>query len=131
MRMLIVAVTLLVLGIPALAQTPKAEPAPKLKPEIALQLRDAQYEQAKLLLQMKALEAQYADLQKKFGAEQEKFIRLAGSALKDSGIDEGKYVLDPDTLDVKVKPAPPAAVEVVAAGRDVRGDERPLSVETK
>lgn len=74
--------------------------APQLKPEVALKLRDVQYEAAQTLLKMRDLEKQYADLQQKFVGEQQKFAGLAGSALKDSGIDEGKWQLDADTLTV-------------------------------
>lgn len=90
----------------AVSQVPKPV---SLKPDVALKLRDAQYEQAKLLLQMKQLEAQYKDMQQRFNEVQAKFIAAAGTALKDSGIDETKYVLNQDTLEVTPKPAPAAA----------------------
>jgi len=82
-------------------------PKVSLKPEVALELRNAQWESAKLLIQMKQLEQQYQDLQKRAADTQKTISEKMATALERSGLDPKKYELNPDTLDVTPKPVPP------------------------
>jgi hypothetical protein len=83
-----------------------AQDKPKLKPEVALELRNAQWESAKLAMQMKSLEQQYTQLQQKAAETQKTISDKMATALERSGIDPKKYELNADTLDVTPKPEP-------------------------
>jgi hypothetical protein len=97
-----------------------APDVPQLKPEVALELRNAQWEQAKVAFQM---QNDNAAVQNGVRAQQElpqlsqanqqlteKLLGLQAAALKKSGIDPDKFTLNPDTLTVEPKPiAAPAA----------------------
>jgi uncharacterized protein HemX len=80
---------------------------PVLKPEVALELRNAQWESAKLALQMKQLEAQYQGLQAQSQTIGKALSDKMATALERSGIDPKKYELNADTLEVTPKLVPP------------------------
>jgi hypothetical protein len=100
----------------------------KLKPEAALELRNAQHEMDKTtfyLSQMLGVNCQtgpqtnekFSDLlnrwatgQSRLAANKSAMDALISKVLKDSGFDSAKYALDPDTLAVTERPAPPAPV---------------------
>jgi len=104
----------ILIGSAALAQTPPAAPvakpsAPQLKPEVALELTQLQNSLLRLSSQIQALQVQYQDTKKKFDEAQASFFTQQASALKRSGIDDTKYVLNPDSLQVTEKPEAPKA----------------------
>ena len=85
-----------------------AQEKPKLalKPEVALELRNAQWESAKLVLQMKQLESQYQALQTQNATLGKTISDKMATALERSGIDPKKYEINSDTLEVTPKPEP-------------------------
>lgn len=83
--------------------------APVLKTEVALALRSTQYEITKAVLEMKQMEARYAELQKRVTDSRAVYDKLMGTALKDSGINEKEWTLDGDTLEVKPLEKPAGA----------------------
>lgn len=86
---------------------------PQLKPEVALELRNAQWEQAKVVIQIVQDNAKVndgahaqAELPGLAAANQRlsaSLLALESAALKKSGIDADKFELDPDTLTVRPK----------------------------
>jgi hypothetical protein len=92
------------------AKAAPAAAAPQLKPDVELDLVKSQKELYEILLQMKAIEAQYQQIQKQFAEKQTKLGEKTATALGRSGIEKTKFDLNPDTLAVtpKAQPAPPA-----------------------
>jgi hypothetical protein len=82
-----------------------AQDKPKLalKTEVALELRNAQWDSAKLALQMKQLESQYQALQAQSQTVGKALSEKMATALERSGIDTKKYELNADTLEVTPK----------------------------
>lgn len=79
---------------------------PVLTPEVALEIRNMQWEQAKIQMQMDAIKAQYLELQNQTIARGQELKGKLDTAVKRSGLDEKKYELNPDTLAVTEKPVP-------------------------
>lgn len=93
-------------GMPAL---PAALPAaPALKTESLFYIRDLQYEQAKLLLGMKQLEAQYKKLQEDVDRLGQSVNAIVEADAKAANIDLSKWSFDTDKLKFvpREKPAP-------------------------
>lgn len=89
----------------------KADSLPTLKPDVELVLTKLQRDLSLLLLQETQLQNQFTQMEKQKPALQAELQSKTASALKDSGIDEKLYELDPNTLQVKQRttPAPAAA----------------------
>jgi hypothetical protein len=125
---------------PAAQPAAAAPGAPKLKDDVALELRNAEWEMAKLGLQIQAdqkaiddaraadaaaqaAQKELATLMPQSQKAQAKYMAVFGEALKRSGIDPDKFTLDADTLAVSKKgappapPAPPAPVTVAPAAK--------------
>jgi hypothetical protein len=79
------------------------KPKIALKTEVALELRNAQWESAKLVLQMKQLESQYQALQAQSQTLGKTINDKLATALERSGIDSKKYEINGDTLEVTPK----------------------------
>lgn len=91
-------------------QAPVPVPAPakakvELKSEVALSIRNLELKQTQRLLQLKQIEEQYKQIQTEYQADGTKLSGLLQSALKDSGLDEKKYAVNGDTLEVTELPA--------------------------
>lgn len=85
-------------------------PLPTLKPDVELVLTKLQRDLSLLLLQETQLQNQFTQMEKQKPALQAELQSKTASALKDSGIDEKLYELDPNTLQVKQRTTPaPAA----------------------
>lgn len=80
---------------------------PTLKPEIALKLREIQVQQLKAESEYQQMQARTAQLREQYNQRQNQYVLMLGTALKDSGIDEKKFVINPETLEVTVKPPEP------------------------
>ena len=91
------------------AKAAPAAAAPQLKPDIELDLVKSQKELYEILLQMKAVEGQYQQIQKQFSDKQIALREKTETALGRSGIDKAKFDLNPDTLAVTPKAQPAAA----------------------
>jgi hypothetical protein len=98
---------MLVIGGITFAQEKPKGPKLELKPEVALELRNAQWDSAKLALQMKQLESQYQALQAQSQTVGKALAEKMATALERSGLDPKKYELNADTLEVTPKPVPP------------------------
>jgi hypothetical protein len=90
----------------ASAPAKTAAAAPQLKPDVELELVKSQKELYEILLQMKAIEAQYQQIQKQFSDKQIALREKTQTALDRSGIDKTKFDLNPDTLAVTPKAQP-------------------------
>jgi len=82
---------------------------PALRESDRLRIRDLQYQQDKVLIEMKKLEARYAELdhqQQSLQQQMEAVFRDAAGQLK---IDVNKWALDLDTLRIAPRPQPVGA----------------------
>ena len=94
----------------SLHQAPVPSPAKKeikLKPEVALPIRDLQLKQTQRILVMKQIEMQYQQDQKDYQEDAKKLSDMLKDALKASGLENEKYVLNGDTLEVTEVPVAP------------------------
>lgn len=78
--------------------------APKLKDSVALELRTLREQIANSNVQLLLLEKQYKSTQEQQAQLNGAYTGKLRTALKDSDLDETKYQLDSNTLDVKEKP---------------------------
>lgn len=90
---------------------PQDKPKPELKKEVALEIRNVQWQQAKLLFQMDQLKAQYAQLQQQSNANAAELKTKLEAAIEKSGLDAKKYDLNGDTLELTEKPPAPKPEE--------------------
>ena len=90
------------------AGMPALPAAPTLKTESLFYIRDLQYEQAKLLLGMKQLEAQYKKLQEDVDRLGQSVNAIVEADAKAANIDLSKWSFDTDKLKFvpREKPAP-------------------------
>jgi hypothetical protein len=88
-------------------------PKPKLNADVQLELTQQQNAIYKLLLQQRALEQQYQNVTDQLAKANAAYLEKARTALKRSGIDEAKWEINTDTLDVTPKPVlTPPAVDI-------------------
>jgi len=78
----------------------KAEAPAALKPEVALKIRTLQLDQSKAENEFTQLQDRIKILQEQYRTRQDLLNAALRSALKDSGLDEKKYILDGVTLAV-------------------------------
>lgn len=90
--------------------TPQA-PSPTLKPEVALKIRDLQLQQSKAEGEFANIQARIKLLQEEYTKRQGELVTRIGTALHDSGLDETKYEVNPETLVVTAKPVVPAVAK--------------------
>jgi membrane protein insertase Oxa1/YidC/SpoIIIJ len=100
MRMKLITVLVAVLLSTALvpAQQPASKSAPSLKPEVALKIRDIQLKQMRAEAEFQQIQARIKALQEEYAKRQAELAAALATALKDSGIDEKQWTLDPETL---------------------------------
>lgn len=79
--------------------------APKLKDSVALELKTLQLQISNDNVQALLLEKQYKTVQDNLIQLNGTYVGKLKTALKESDLDETKYQLDPNTLDIKEKPS--------------------------
>lgn len=86
----------------------KKPEAAKLKDSVALDIRTAQLAVSNNQGQQLSLQLQFAQLQQQGNQLQQQLDAKMKTALKDSELDENKYMVDPSTLLPQEKPPVPA-----------------------
>ena len=99
----VIAVLILAVALVFVFHKPVAAKDVAIKPEVALEIRNLQYEQAKTILDMKTLESQYQQLQGRAQQRAGELNNKLGTALERSGLDPKKYEINPDTLAVTAR----------------------------
>jgi len=89
-----------VCGIATLA----ADNQPKLKPELALEIRTLQLQSSNLTIEMQRVAAHYLALERRLAVLEAQTAEKLSEAAKSSGVDLEKFDIDPSTLEVRTKP---------------------------
>ncbi|HKO43322.1 MAG TPA: hypothetical protein VJU84_08530 [Pyrinomonadaceae bacterium] len=84
--------------------SPAVAIAPELTPEQLLKIRDLQYSQAKVVLEMRQLEARYKELQQQGATLQHELDRAVTDGAKSAGVDLDKWIFDTDKLKFVTRP---------------------------
>jgi len=82
----------------------KAAAISSLPDGVALEIRNAQLDLVKVVIEYQRTEKYLGQLKSALDGQQAKVIALTGEALKKAHIDGEKYQMDPDTLAVTAKP---------------------------
>lgn len=82
-----------------------AQEAPQLKPEVSLAIVKIQLQRSEGQTKLLVLQQQYQQTQEAVKAADTQLAEKLSTALKDSGLDPNKYMVDPQTLSVRMKPA--------------------------
>jgi hypothetical protein len=90
-----------VVFIAAVLHAQEVKAPPKLKDSVALELKSLQLKVAESNIQLLQLQQQFSRTQDEAQKAQALLMEKLHSALKDSGLDEKKYDLDPNTLEIK------------------------------
>lgn len=107
---------LVVFGACAIFAQSKPETAKvELKQDVSLDIRNMQYDLAKLVIQEKNIEQQFQQLQQQITAKNATLQDKLSTALERSGFARDKYVLNPDTLEVTVKTVTPTPAATPAS----------------
>lgn len=86
--------------------SPATPEAPQLKTEDKFKIRDLQYSQAKVALEMKRLEARYKELQQQGAVLQMDIDEAVTVAAKNAGVDLTRWIFDADKLKFVARPDP-------------------------
>jgi hypothetical protein len=85
-----------------------SQDVPKLNPDVALSIRTMQWERSENQTRMLVLQNQYLDAQATVKRLDEELTKKLATAIKDSGLDPDRYLLDTRTLNVAPKPMLPS-----------------------
>jgi len=91
------------------SKTAEQTPAPQLKAEDLLNIRNLQFDQAKRLLEMQSLKSRYEQLQNESQSFQPALRTMIEAAAKAANVDLTKWEFDSDSLKFVARPMPPKA----------------------
>lgn len=88
-----------------------SQDAPKLKPEVALAIRNLQLQRSENQTRLLVLQAQAFDAQQTVKNLDVQIAEKLKTALQDSGLDPEKYLLESRTLEVQPRPKIPGRAD--------------------